>query len=333
MNRPPTPSIWQRRLVWIASICAAFSVIYTIWLPYGIARQGGTPAEFLATWGPSTTVVAISLLIIAISRSRYTARLEQLEKLRVQELQETRSRLVHAAAHELRNPMTGLKGVLALLQRRLATEPSAENLLQLISIANHEVDRLAIFLDDFIDAFRVQEGRLEFRKQPVDLMQIIRAALQPFAVVAAGLNGSRFVLDGPADGIAIVYGDASRLEQVVRNLLSNALKYSPNETEILITVHISDARACVSIQDHGIGIPAEDLHRVFECFYRASNVPHSPSGKGLGLYISEEIVKGHNGDIWVESIEGAGTTFHVELPLYVQTSTPVQPASSQAVSR
>ncbi len=245
------------------------------------------------------------------------------EAVRQRDITEERDRarehLLHIAAHELRNPMAAVKGILQLLQRRLASGQKPEGLTEMMSIMEHEVDRLSSILNELLDAFRVQEGRLPLNFEPVDLAQVLAAALEPFRV---GAERHRFTVAAPtrmdgAQGSVPVRGDYRRLEEVVRNLLSNAVKYSPDGGDIRITLGAEGGWASLAVTDDGVGIPGDQLDRVFEPFFRASNLAgRDPGGLGLGLYICRDIVQRHGGRIWAESHEGGGgTTFHVELPL------------------
>ncbi len=221
-----------------------------------------------------------------------------------------RNRFLGIAAHELRNPMAGVKAVLGLLHRRMASAQPTADLLRMAEVAEREVDRLGLLLNEILDAFRVQEGRLALRRQRIDLADVVTAACRSLVVAS-----ERIALQGVSRGPVWVWGDGQRLEEVVRNLVGNAVKYSPEGAEIQVTVSAEADRACLSVADHGVGIPKDQMGRVFEEFFRASNLAElDPGGLGLGLYICKDIVRRHGGRIWVESEEGQGSTFFVELP-------------------
>jgi len=112
-----------------------------------------------------------------------------------------------------------------------------------------------------------------------------------------------------------IYGDAGRTEQVFTNLLSNAIKYSPNAKKLEVTISKKDGHVIVSVKDYGIGIPKAKQKDIFKRFFRVDDVTGKFSGLGIGLYISTEIIKRQGGKLWVESIEGNGSTFHFSLPL------------------
>lgn len=229
-------------------------------------------------------------------------------------LNRTRQRFLQIAAHELRNPMTAVKGVHALIRRHIAAGLPVEGLLPLTEVVEREIDRLSSLLSEMLEAFCVQEGRLQLKREPVDLAQVLFNALKPFDLVA---GKHHFVLERTEAGGLWVLGDFNRLEEVFRNLLGNAVKYSPDGGEIRVSMQVRDDVAIVSVRDNGLGIPADQLENVFEGFFRASNLAgRDPGGMGLGLYICKEIMERHGGRIWAESCEGEGATFYVELPVH-----------------
>lgn len=225
-----------------------------------------------------------------------------------------RALLLQMAAHDLRNPITVLKGFLTLMRRQTVTGKPIDDLTQMTEVMGREVDRLAGLLNEIVDAFRAREGRLALTMRLVDLVEVATSALQPFRATD---ERHRFVLETACPGPIWVRGDAGRLAEVIRNLLSNAAKYSPDGGDVRLSLNVQGRRARVSVRDSGVGVPGDELRRVFEAFFRASNLSdRDPGGFGLGLFICREIVRHHGGRIWVESVEGAGATFHVELPLH-----------------
>lgn len=240
--------------------------------------------------------------------------------------EEDHLRFLQLCAHELSNPLTAVTGVCALLQRRAAVGRPLADLLVLLQ---RELDRLSELMDEVLGALRLRQERLPISMQHVNLVQVVTSALRPF-VVAEGKEEGRFVLDAATQPIW-VWGDPRRLEDVFRNLISNAVKYSPGTATIKITVRAQNRRVVVAIQDRGIGIPESDLNKVFEEFYRASNLTgDSPGGMGLGLYLCRDVVQRHGGTVWAESKEGGGTTFYVELPPYLPPPPDSSPLATQA---
>ena len=233
----------------------------------------------------------------------------------IQGLIQQRDRFLQMAAHELRNPMSSVKGALSLIRRRLAAGKPIDNLASLTSIMEGEIDWLSHLLNALLEAFRVQEGGLPLRLEAVNVWPVVQAAVATFSTAS---ERHRFRVENVAPGAPWVLGDAGRLEDVLRNLYSNAIKYAPDGGEVLTRVTSEGGRVLVSVRDNGVGIPPEQLPHVFERFFRCSSTTGSdPGGLGLGLYICQDIVTRHGGRIWAESTPGQGTTFFIDLPQYL----------------
>jgi signal transduction histidine kinase len=213
-----------------------------------------------------------------------------------------------AAAHDLKTPLTALVGRAQLLARRAARQPEAPPDLASIDVLVRESQRLKRLIQELLDVSRVQQGALVTQRSAVDLAALARdvcerhnSALHPCIVHAPE------PVVGSYDGI--------RIEQLLENLVENAVKYSPDGGVVEVVLRRVDGEVLLSVADHGIGIPEEDLPQVFERFHRAGNAesPHF-SGMGLGLFICRGIVEQHGGHIAVASRPGRGTTFRVTLP-------------------
>ena len=212
------------------------------------------------------------------------------------------------ASHELKNPLTMVKGFAQLMRRRGAYNERAVE--SIISQAEH-MDRL---LGDLLDVARLESGRLEIVRAPVDLVELVRACTER-ARWQAGDPTLRFEasterLDGT--------WDADRLRQVIDNLLSNAVKYSPDGGEIIVRVEAAGPLARVSVRDHGVGIPAAALGSIFDRFYRAADAADGAAGFGIGLFVAKSIVDLHGGQIDVTSEPGRGSKFTVSLPIRME---------------
>jgi signal transduction histidine kinase len=222
-----------------------------------------------------------------------------------------RDEFLSIAAHELRNPVTVLKGAADLLHRPPPDPDAAvarqERLLDQIAKA---ADRLVELTDDLLDISRIQLGQLPLRPEPLDLAVLIPEVVGRYRERPGGAE--RLRLDVPAT-VPLV-ADAGRLEQVLVNLIDNAFKYSPDGGEIAVTLRREDGGARVQVRDEGIGLPAEALESIFEPFGRAENTSGIP-GMGLGLFICRSIVERHGGRIWAESAgEDQGATLHLWFP-------------------
>ncbi len=214
-----------------------------------------------------------------------------------------------SAAHDLRTPLTTLLGQAQLLARQARRDALGPAYTAGIERLVREARRLSTLVTELLDASRTERGQLVGRREPVDLTTCAREACER---LASERHPCQLVADGPVVGDY----DPVRIQQLVDNLMENAVKYSPEGGEVQVRVWQEGAAARLSVADHGIGIPADDLPRLFDRYHRGANVDDRRfSGMGLGLYICRGIAEQHGGRIWAESAPGQGTTFHVALPL------------------
>lgn len=224
--------------------------------------------------------------------------------------EERKDAFISMASHELKTPVTSLKGFAHILQNRLKKRGDEESLRFLSSI-NKQLNRLTRLINDLLDITRVQQGRLEYDEELLDLDALVRETIEN---LQAGTSTHRLLFEGGQT--ARVYGDKDRIGQVFTNLITNAIKYSPGADQVTIRLFNDGDSAIVSVQDFGIGIAAKHQARIFERFYQVTDPEEKTyPGLGIGLYISSEIVKRHRGRIQVESKKGAGSTFSFSLPL------------------
>jgi PAS domain S-box-containing protein len=223
-----------------------------------------------------------------------------------------RDEFLSVASHELKTPLTSLNLQLhAVLKRaRQGHRPEDAETVERLEKARRQLQKLARMMDDLLDVSRVAEGRLRLELGDVDLMQVVREVLERFQEEAQRA-GSRLELRG--EGPVVGRWDRAKLEQVVTNLVSNALKYGAG-APVEVQVRSSGAMALLEVTDHGIGIAPEDLERIFGKFERAVPV-RQYGGFGLGLYIVHQLVEALGGAVDAESTPGQGATFTVELPL------------------
>ena len=230
----------------------------------------------------------------------------------VQQALAARDEFLSLAAHELRGPLAGLVGYLRLLEQRGAP---LQPLPQLDPTTPHimaaQAERLNRLLDALLDLAKIQSGRLQLQSGPVDLITLTGRVIER---LEAGPQ-QRVVWQYEA-GPLTVSGDAVHLEQVVYNLIDNALKYSPPSAQVTVWAGREQAQAILVVRDEGIGIPKADQMHLFQRFYRARNASaYTPGGLGIGLYLAGEVVQRHGGQITVQSTEGHGSTFTIRLPL------------------
>lgn len=228
-----------------------------------------------------------------------------------------RDRFVSIASHELRTPIARVKGYAEMLLAAHGDgDLNNEMLVRSLKRIEHASDRLAALVRDLLDVSKITAGALPLRLRPVELTDLVRDVVSRYheQMKLSGTAG-HLLLDivGTSGTIA---GDPDRLEQVLTNLLDNALKYSPDGAELRVRVQPKARGTLVEVQDHGIGLPPEAAERIFEPFSRAANAEDRQiAGMGLGLYICRNIVEQHHGRIWASSSgEGSGTLLSVWLP-------------------
>lgn len=232
-----------------------------------------------------------------------------------QDALQVREQFMSIAAHELKTPLTTLTGQVQLMQRRAEqTEGTPERDRRSLLLMSSQVRRLSNLVNALLDISRIETGKLTIERAPVDICALVR---QVASEVQATLEDRQIGVDCPETPL-FVLGDALRLEQVMLNLIQNALNYSQPPAPLTVTVRQVGERIAIGVQDHGIGIPAAALPHLFTRFYRAGNAEtHYSGGMGIGLSVVKEIVSLHQGDVQVESVEGAGSTFTIDLPLAI----------------
>jgi PAS domain S-box-containing protein len=217
---------------------------------------------------------------------------------------------IRVAAHELRTPVAIMKGYAQALEKA-AERISPERRHEMVEAIDHGADRITGIVEDLLDISQLQVGNLRLARERVDLAQVAKDAIAEMKPLA-GRHEIRLVKAEPA----MVTGDRERLEQVIVQLLENAVKFSPASKPIDVAVERRDGEAVVSVMDYGVGIPREKQAHIFERFYRAhTGTAYDYGGMGIGLYISREIIEELGGRMWFESEEGKGSAFHFSLPL------------------
>lgn len=215
---------------------------------------------------------------------------------------------VSFASHQLRTPLSGMKWMLELAASAPGLPAAAADY---VADARASCTRLVSLVNDLLDTARLERGSMTMECAPVRLDEVIQSVVGEFRPVAAGKRQQVSVATSPL----VVSGDAQLLRQVIANLVSNAVKYTPDEGTIRVRLAGDRGDAVLSVQDSGIGIPAAAQSRLFEKFFRADNaVLQETEGTGLGLHLAKLIVERTGGQVWFESMEGSGTTFHVRLP-------------------
>lgn len=224
-----------------------------------------------------------------------------------------KSQFISTISHELRTPVTSIKGTLGLMRGGLLGEMGPK-MARMVDIAHDNSDRLAALINDILDFEKSEAGELAYTFLPIDMAKVVRDSVESNRGFEARQGVTLALVE---DGSPIpIEGDSFRLVQLVSNLLSNALKFSPKGqvVEVIVSRHGDNGR--LQVRDHGMGIPDDFKAMVFDRFTQAdSSNTRKVGGTGLGMSISKSIVERHGGRIWFESQVGVGTTFTVELPL------------------
>lgn len=242
---------------------------------------------------------------------------------RLHELLEQRDDILRAVSHDLRTPLTVIQGQAQLLERSLKRARGLEREVSSASAIVESAQRMNSLIEDLVDAIRMQAGGLTMNRQPVEMRSYVLHLLERLSGV---FETQRIKVEIPPD-LPRVSADPDRLERILINLLSNALKYSWPGTDVTLAGQSSDAEVTISVSDHGPGIPPEDLRRLFRRFFRA-RAERAPHGLGLGLYITRQLVEAHGGRIWAESAVGQGSTFYFTLPVAEPTHGQNDPSPS-----
>lgn len=222
---------------------------------------------------------------------------------------EKKDEFIGIASHELKTPLTSLKGYLQLINSYKKNE-LPDIIKQYISKANVSINKLQHLVNDLLDVSKIQAGKLEYAFIPINVTELVKSCIENAAHIYPSYT---FEIQDGED--FTVKGNGERLEQVLMNLINNAVKYSQENKKVIVKICLHNKRVRISVTDFGIGLSEDQKERIFERFYRVEDKKYMTSGLGMGLYISAEIIANHKGEIGVESTLGKGSTFYVDLPL------------------
>ncbi len=224
-------------------------------------------------------------------------------------LEERKDDFVALASHELKTPLTSLKIFAQVLEQRFKKLKDEIAMKQLASM-NRQIDKLTELITGLLDVSRAQMGKIDYRKDQFAIDELIYETIENIGRV---YKSHDIIITGKS-GVQVM-ADWDRISQVLTNLTTNAIKYSPEGKQVELKVEKHKGEVVVSVKDHGIGISVADQRKIFDRFFQADH-PYSKTlpGLGLGLYISKEIIDRHGGKIWVESIPSKGSTFYFSLP-------------------
>lgn len=225
------------------------------------------------------------------------------------EIERRKNEFISMAAHEIKTPLTSLKLYNQLLQKYLH-EKNNKKALQIVKKYDPQIDKLTFLVNDLLDISKIIAGKFTLRKSSflIDelLVEIVRT-------IKESNKRQKIMIEG--DTKKEIYADRDRVGQVIINLLTNAIKYSPQKTPIIIHCKSSKRFLILGVQDFGFGIAKEHQEKIFDRFYQINPLEHSSPGLGVGLYLSKMIIKKHKGDMWVKSKKAKGSIFYLSLPL------------------
>ncbi|QPH38913.1 ATP-binding protein [Pedobacter endophyticus] len=223
--------------------------------------------------------------------------------------QERRNDFIAMASHELRTPLTSISAYLQLGKHMTSGEGN-ERLQSIIDKASQQASKMARLVTDLLDMSKLEAGKLKLDIQSLEISEMVKSSIEDLRPI---LGRNEIVFDAGIQ--ARVSADKEKLEQVMSNLLSNAIKYSPDGGKILVYIIPLEKKVRVCIKDEGIGISQNDIEKLFQRYFRSESLDRSISGFGIGLYLCQEIITRHGGEIGVESMPGLGSTFYFDLPV------------------
>jgi PAS domain S-box-containing protein len=310
MIHPDDRPIFNQAVTRALAEGTSYEIVFRIKRPSGQIRHIETRGE--AIFNSAGQVVQLFGTVVDITE-RKQALEETLKALqRERELSEAKSRFIAMTSHDLRTPLTTIQSSVDLLKHhhlKLSEEKQQTHLVRISSA----VGQMTSMVQDVLLLSEGEAGQLQFTPAPVDLGQMCRSLVADLQVADKNQHSLTFAASDEC-GTNPLLLDSKLVRYTLTNILSNALKYSPSGSAIHFDLTCNQDQVVFKIQDQGIGIPSEDVPRLFESFYRASNVGTTP-GTGLGLAIIKQCVDLHGGNIAVDSVVGKGTTFTVTLPL------------------
>ncbi len=257
----------------------------------------GRPSESLLLLQIFMGIIAVTSMILASVMAER------------RELERRKDEFISMASHELRTPLTSVQGYAELLHMKFAQQGNQEALLYLAKMTT-QIDKLSKLITDLLDISKIQEGKVAFAEEAVDIDALVCEVVEQLQHIT---THHQISIEGTAQRKII--GDKERLGQVLINLITNAIKYSPRAERIVVHLTPTHYILTVSVQDFGIGIPKAHQEKIFERFYRVyGDQDRTYPGLGIGLYIAHRIIERHSGKMWVESVEGQGSTFSFSLP-------------------
>ncbi|MEO6330749.1 MAG: PAS domain S-box protein [Ginsengibacter sp.] len=251
-------------------------------------------------------IIGASKVARDIAEKAEAEKQRQLFTQKLQALNDYKDEFIAIASHELKTPVTVVKANLQMLEYKMANDANVEFVYKTLA----QVNKLSELINSMLDVSKIQFGKLHLYTAVFELDTLLKVIVENMQQTTLGHE----IICKVCDETLLANADSKRIEQVMVNLLTNAIKYSPNHGDIIVDAIKTDGNIIVSVKDNGIGIPAGDIDNIFSRFYRVSGAAAGFSGSGIGLYISAEIIKQHGGKIWVESEAGKGSVFYFSIP-------------------
>ena len=227
------------------------------------------------------------------------------------EVEKRKEEFISIASHELKTPLAALKGFAQILSLEVNNKMNKSKIIHYSQKINDQIDRLSELVQNLLDVSRIQSGKLELHKENFSIDALIQETCQDMQNL-----DSNHKIETNLSANCQIWADKYLISQVLINLITNAIKYSPQAKKIIISSRKINHNIQISVEDFGIGINKKDLEHIFERFFQSRNkIRTSFSGLGLGLYISSHIISQHGGKIWAESEKGKGSTFFAVLPI------------------
>lgn len=272
--------------IFVLSIIAILTTVRGLG-PFAPDRTGGS-LIFLQTY---MATVAITFLVLAAS----SAERKRLEKIK--------DEFIGVATHELKTPLTSMKAYTQIIYKKLL-DLEDRTTADLVAKMEGQINKLSHLINDLLDVSKIQEGKLKLEETYFDVNEMVEETVSEIEPISESHD-----ITVDLDKTRIIKADRNRIEQVLTNLITNAIKYSPSNSKIIITTKLKKGKVIVCVKDFGVGIDEYSLQRIFEKHFRGGEDRLTYPGMGLGLYIVKEIIERHGGDIWVKSKRGKGSTF------------------------
>jgi PAS domain S-box-containing protein len=271
----------------------------TLYVEGDLHRSSGVPLPVGITYAPLISEEGSLLNIIATVR----------DITRFREAEEVKSTFISVISHELKTPVALIKGYVGTLRREDANW-DREIVKDSLAVIEEEADRLTGLIENLLDASRLQSGGLSINPADIDIVVIADRIAKRFQTQS---DQHKIIVDFP-DNFPIINGDETRLEQVLSNLVSNAIKYSHDGGEIRIHAQVRPTHVIICVSDQGPGVAPDDIPHIFDRFYRSSLAKRTTKGAGLGLYLARAVIEAHGGRIWVDPQPGTGARICFSIP-------------------